>query len=393
MPQFSIVIPTCRRADTLVHALRSASEQDFDDFEILVHESGDDPATARAVESIVDPRIRHIKTVRRVPMVENWEAALRCAAGTYITFVGDDDGLFPGACSAAAEILKSNPSDLLSWRPACYYWPRYFIPEMRNRLVLDLPRERGVESLDSRSALELVYQFRQNYSELPMIYNSFVSRTLVDRILEKAGRYFIGSAPDVTSGIANAWFSEHFLLSRTPLSCYGLSHNSTGHRLFFSSSDLLWNEATAESLGGNGSPVPMKDLNLYLAGEMLAAKQLLFPEGPPFLNHRNLLWSAVRALNHQVRLQRQGGNGAHTTYDGRTERDVRHEMPVHDVQMQPIRAGGIHSFDLSGKPAEIRSQQRRRYNHGHTLSSGPPNVEWGIARVIRELRELTRIRN
>lgn len=297
MPQFSIVIPTCRRADTLVHALRCASEQDFDDFEILVHESGDDPATARAVEGFVDPRIRHIKTVRHVSMTENWELALRCCTGTYITFVGDDDGLFPGACSAAAAILKNNPSDLLSWRPACYYWPRYCMPEMRNRLVLDLPRERGVESLDSRSVLELVYQFRQNYSELPMIYNSFVSRMLVDRVIEKAGRYFIGTAPDVTSGIANAWLSENFLLSRTPLSCSGLSHSSSGHRMFVSGSDQLWNEAVADSIG-TGSPVPMKDLNLFLAGEMLVAKQLLFPEGPPFLNYPNLLWSAVHALNY-----------------------------------------------------------------------------------------------
>jgi hypothetical protein len=32
-------------------------------------------------------------------------------------------------------------------------------------------------------------------------------------------------------------------------------------------------------------------------------------------------------------------------------------MAVHNVQMQPIGAGGIYSLDFPGKPSEIRGQQ------------------------------------
>src|ERR1700704_2292302 len=104
MPEFSVVIPTRARPDTLAHSLRTAVEQSYKDIEIIVHESGDDPATAETVAAIGDHRTRHLKTGQPVSMTENWERALDAATGEYITFIGDDDGLTSDACDIASSI-------------------------------------------------------------------------------------------------------------------------------------------------------------------------------------------------------------------------------------------------------------------------------------------------
>ncbi len=295
MPRFSIVIPTRARADTLIHALRTAAGQDYADLEILVHECGDDAATSSAVASVADRRLRHVKTYRQVPMAENWERALGCAAGQYITFIGDDDGMLPDACVAAARILDAYPADLLSWKPACYFWPKYLNPEQANRLLLTLRRPEEVKEVDSRIALELFYRFRSDYSSLPMIYNSFVSRALVERVKARAGCYFIGSAPDVTSGIVNAFFAERYLVSGRPLSSSGLSHNSTGHRMHFSADEAVRRQATAQAF--SGEEAPSRNLTLLIGDQMQRVKQRLFPDEAPVFHFRNLLWSALQSLH------------------------------------------------------------------------------------------------
>src|ERR1043166_8123364 len=129
---FSIVIPTQARPDTLRHALRTVLAQSDGDFEVIVHESGDDPATAATVAEFDDPRIRFFKTGEPVRMTENWERALAHVRGDYVLFIGDDDGLLPDACAVAREILNVKPGLVLSWLPASYYWPGSFVRGLAN---------------------------------------------------------------------------------------------------------------------------------------------------------------------------------------------------------------------------------------------------------------------
>lgn len=300
MPKFSIVIPTRARADTLLHALRTAVDQQFDDLEILVHESGDDCETAQVIATIGDHRTRHIKTVSPVSMTENWERALQSATGEYVTFVGDDDGLLPDACIVAVNILDRNSSELLSWRPACYFWPKYVGIERRDRLLLNLDQPSTLEVKRSHTALEMLYRCRIDYSCLPMIYNSFVKRSLIERVRARCGRYFLGSAPDVTSGIVNAFFWDTFLLTGRPLSCSGLSHNSTGHRMFFTQEDSLREAATAEAFASaSNRAAPARNLKLFIGDEMLAVKRTLFPQSRPVFDHKNFFWAALQELNRE----------------------------------------------------------------------------------------------
>ena len=272
MPRFSIVIPTLRRPDTLRHALATAVAQAYQDFEIVVQNNGADPETAALLHDLDDPRVRHFASEAVVPMTENWEAALANASGEYITFIGDDDGLFPDACRSAAEIFDCTGAEIVSWHPYCYYWPNYLHPELRNRLVATVDYDFHIQVVSSQDQLQKFYRFAIDYSRLPMIYNSFVRRSVIERVTTTMGRYFVGLNPDATSGIANVAHTPQFVHVPRPLSMTGLSGHSTGHNTFFSDRAQASADQVKRDFGAfrmDDRLVPIDNLQIYLANDML----------------------------------------------------------------------------------------------------------------------------
>lgn len=274
--------------------------QDLDDVEILVHESGDDPDTADAVAEVGDSRTRHLKTGEPVAMSENWERAVAAARGDYITIIGDDDAILPSACSEAAQILDRYPLELLTWRPAAYFWPESAVTPLRNRLQSYLPAP-GFELQEPRALLDIAYHFRDHHYTMPMILHSFVSRELIDRVRDRLGGYFCSAAPDIASGAADAYLGRSCILSHRPLSISGLSHHSTGSRMHFNRNLELREEsekaAFATKVAFHPSLVDSRNSQIFAANEMISMKQALFPDEPPQLDYRNLIQRALDTLN------------------------------------------------------------------------------------------------
>src|SRR5437764_9457454 len=66
--------------------------------------------------------------------------------------------------------------------------------------------------------------------------------------------------------------------------------------------------------------------------------------------------------------------------------DVRHEMPIHDVAMDPVGAGRVDRRDLLAEPGEVCRQDRRRnkdlFGHGLALlSAAEPSLKTRLART------------
>jgi glycosyltransferase involved in cell wall biosynthesis len=300
LPMFSVVIPTRARPDTLRHALRTVIAQTDRDLEIIVHESGDDATTSSVLAEFDDDRIRSFKTGKPVPMTENWERALRQATGEYIFFLGDDDGLLPNACAIARRLLETHPVEILSWRPAQYFWPDFFEVEARNKISSIHGTDLECTLRTSRTTLYATYRFRQYYIELPMLYNSFVARKLIERVYESRGRYFVGSMPDVVSGVINLCFSSQYLRCNRPLSLSGVSRHSTGHTLFTSKPKLHF-DAMSGILGKikmHPTMVYSHILVLAIGNELLILKDELFPEIEPKVDYRAMLNEAIQSLNN-----------------------------------------------------------------------------------------------
>ena len=61
-----------------------------------------------------------------------------------------------------------------------------------------------------------------------------------------------------------------------------------------------------------------------------------------------------------MHVERQLAQLPHCLDHFRAEREVRNELPVHDVDMKPVGASGLAHGDVVGELREIRAQQRRR---------------------------------
>jgi hypothetical protein len=359
MPFLSVVLPTLNRPDTLRHALATMTGQvGASDCEFIIQNNGGNGEIAAMVDALGDPRFKHFATDSVITMTENWEAALGHATGEYVTFIGDDDGLMPDGCAVATRILESRTIDLLSWRSFTYYWPGYYHPAFRNLLDAEIDFSASAERLASRSELALVYGFQAHYSRLPMIYNSFVRRSVIERMRAICGRYFIGYSPDVTSGIANAALTHSFVRLSRPIAMAGLSAHSTGHTTFFEETDGLGSARGRRDFGTIEGDPQLPDLNalsLFLARDMLRLKQLLFAhDGEVSLSFKGLAQATAADINDRPEL-----------YD-RTLRTIRdlaamHDFDITDLVIPPrrsdrpvmdkgVRATGAHRvhFKLDG---------------------------------------------
>ena len=64
--------------------------------------------------------------------------------------------------------------------------------------------------------------------------------------------------------------------------------------------------------------------------------------------------------DHQVHVERQPGAGTQALQDRRAEADVRHEMAIHHVEMQPIGAGCFDRCHFVLQSREVGREDARR---------------------------------
>ncbi len=233
MAKFSIVIPTRRRPDTFVHTLKTVTAEPDPELEIVVQNNGADPATRAAVEAARDPRIAYEETAEVLPMTRNWERALARARGAYVSVLGDDDGLLPGALGQLRAVLGPMPDiepgvEVVQWTPPDYGWPGT-TGLLADRLVVTRrPGAPALELADSDVALGQLYRREVNYLVMPMIYNSFVAQSVIAAARTRFGSYFATELPDIASAVVNLALTRRFARLERPLTVRGASRHSIG---------------------------------------------------------------------------------------------------------------------------------------------------------------------
>ena len=133
-----------------------------------------------------------------------------------------------------------------------------------------------------------------------MLYNSFVKRTLVQRVRDRYGKYFFGSLPDVTSGIINAVESDVFVKSSRPLSIAGISGHSYGHKLSREDRRLPQTELERHfpDLAQRIDTRTGSNLESLVAIEMaVLEEQVLRERCPVHFDRRRLAWAMAATIN------------------------------------------------------------------------------------------------
>ena len=281
---FSIIIPTRQRHDTLKHSIQSVLNQTHKEFELVVMDNFSSPETAEVVDSFNDERIKYYRAPERLSMSDNWELALSHATGEYMTVLGDDDALMPDCLEICLNLLKEYDVQTVAWsRSTVYWWQSAIVPWHKNKLYVRLHDQVAV-NFQARQKLKQFYNFEVSYDELPMLYNAFIHRSLIEKIKSVHGKYFMSSIPDVYSGVINAYYLENYLYSFRPLSVAGNSGHSTGTSSCYPSldgkpfKDFLTDAKKDTKKLLHESLVPSINPFMCIADVQVSTKELFFPD-------------------------------------------------------------------------------------------------------------------
>jgi len=197
-PFISVIIPTRERADTLLFAIKTALDQNSDDYEVVVSDNFSQDNTKEVVDSFNDPRLVYVNSGRRLSMCDNYEFGLEHARGEYVIIIGDDDAIMPGAIDALLLTMKSNPSLVYYWSYSVYTWPKngknasaYYVPYNH------LPRKINLKKI----AYRFIAVMRES-GQLPSPYHGAVAKSILDTIRKQTGRVFHSTQPDLFTSFA-----------------------------------------------------------------------------------------------------------------------------------------------------------------------------------------------
>lgn len=346
---FTIIIPTRDRSDTLMHTLKTALSQDYDQFQVLVSDNASEDDTREKVISINDLRLKYVNTGERVSMSENWEFALSHVDRGWITVLGDDDAILPGTLSKVHEIIKKTGTSAIRSNGCSYQWPG-FNGSNYGRLSIDL--KKGYVIRESGQMLQQVLNGTRHYNELPMLYNGgFVSSNLINQVKLVTERFFMSMTPDVYSAIVFSLLTDSYVYSHEPLAINGASLHSGGTAGFervkqkrsYDPAEKFWSEKN----------IPFHDeLPLLKYGRPVRSIQVIVYEA--YLQAKKFHAYKQVSTNHAEQLKLA----------------IKKSGPDHSeiVEWANLFAKK-HGLDLSGK-------------------SGPPSAFNRLGRVLNELKNI-----
>ncbi len=231
-PLLSIVIPTCNRYDTLFPVLKSLLNWNADNIEIIIQDnSTDNSDILRLFESgTTDNRVKYFYTKQRLSAIENCDLAIGNANGTFVTFIGDDDGLVSSLVRVCGWMLDNN-IDSMSCNVPLYTWNNMEHAVSINRGFngkLIISKYTGfIEYIDAKSELKkLVYSGAQNMYKIPKVYQGVVAKRILDNLKQIAGTYFPGPVPDMSNAVAISSLIKKHCYIDLPLIIAGHSKRS-----------------------------------------------------------------------------------------------------------------------------------------------------------------------
>lgn len=233
---FTVIIPTKDRAQYLYHSLRTCSNQDYENLEIIVSDDGSIDNTREVVEEAArkDPRIHYITPGSCLGMLDNFEFALNHVKPGFVIALGGDDGLLPNSIRRMQKIIEETGKELLSWPTATFFYANTKIDN--GQIIFPLIKGKptsGTRIINSNTFLERQSKnlFYISDIESPMIYvKGVVSTTLIEKVKNRSidGRFYSCSTPDGYSGIVLAGEVEEYAFCGEPLSIHGVSPTSQG---------------------------------------------------------------------------------------------------------------------------------------------------------------------
>lgn len=115
-PLVSVIIPTYKRSDFLIRAIKSVINQTYENIEIIVvDDNGDNEfreMTKRKIEPYINERIRYIEHDVNKGLSAARNTGILYSEGEFIAFLDDDDEFLPDKTKLQVQCFKSNDSSV-----------------------------------------------------------------------------------------------------------------------------------------------------------------------------------------------------------------------------------------------------------------------------------------
>lgn len=135
---FSIIIPTYNRAELLRRSIKSALDQTFLDFEVLVCDDASTDNTESVIREFGDKRLKYLKASANGGNAVARNIGSKNASGQYVTFLDSDDAYHPTFLEKMHVLINENKNPGFLWcrvnriseeRTDEVSWPSSWSPE------------------------------------------------------------------------------------------------------------------------------------------------------------------------------------------------------------------------------------------------------------------------
>jgi hypothetical protein len=226
-PLFSIVIPTFNRSDLVPYAIGSVLDQTFGDYEVIVSDNGSTDDTAEVVRRITDPRVRYVRTPKRLVVSESWEFARSHASGRLIILLGDDDALLATALQRFADEHRRHDADFLFCKLAEYRDGGF--PGRDKNTLTSPPFTGASRRVSVDEFVQPLFSFRLRFNLHP---SGFVfAQSVADRAVSRCGRFFQTNGVEYCSWPLAAALAKNIVYIDAPLAICGRTSKSWGSNL------------------------------------------------------------------------------------------------------------------------------------------------------------------
>jgi glycosyltransferase involved in cell wall biosynthesis len=108
--KFSIIIPTYNSKEWIQQCIDSVLAQSYNEFDLIILDSGSTDDTVDWISHIKDDRIRIYTTDKRLSIEENWEKMMQVPRNEFMTILGHDDVLYPDFLQVINKLIIEHPS-------------------------------------------------------------------------------------------------------------------------------------------------------------------------------------------------------------------------------------------------------------------------------------------
>jgi hypothetical protein len=233
-PLLSVVIPTRDRAGYAVHCLHTLTRLASDELEIIVQDNSATADLGRLIAEAGDARVRYAHQSGPLSVIDNCILAMDRARGTYVTLLGDDDGVTPALLEVTAWAARNDIDALTPNLIARYVWPDVVFKRYGTAyagMLTVRPYSGAIREQDAaagvRRSLRAALQDVSETVALPKLYYGIVHRRCLDELRREAGSIFPGVSPDLSAAIGLSKYVRRFMSIDYPVFLPGSSARST----------------------------------------------------------------------------------------------------------------------------------------------------------------------